>query len=37
LPDLHGVLSGFAAAAAGMIIATAVKLAEPLFHFRLGP
>src|SRR5215468_10759240 len=37
LPELHGVLSGLAAAAAGMIIATAVKLAEPLVRFRLGP
>src|SRR5499427_5148798 len=35
LPELHGVLSGLAAAAAGMIIATAVKLAEPLVRFRL--
>ena len=37
LPELHGVLSGLAAAAAGMIIATAAKLAEPLFLSRLGP
>src|SRR5215475_5648457 len=37
LPELHGVLSGLAAAAAGMIIATAVKLAEPLVRVRLGP
>jgi chromate transporter len=37
LPALHGVLSGLAAAAAGMVIATAVKLAEPLLRFRLGP
>ena len=37
LPELHGVLSGLAAAAAGMIIATAVKLAEPLVRIRLGP
>jgi len=37
LPKLHGVLSGLAAAAAGMIMATVVKLAEPLFRFRLGP
>ncbi|SRR5579871_61516 len=36
-PELHGVLSGLAAAAAGMIIATAIKLAEPLVRFRLGP
>ncbi|HMA73397.1 MAG TPA: chromate transporter [Xanthobacteraceae bacterium] len=37
LPELHGVLSGLAAAAAGMIIATALKMAEPLIRFRLGP
>src|SRR5262249_13073135 len=37
LPELHGVLSGLAAAAAGMIIATAVKLAEPLVRVRRGP
>jgi len=37
LPELHGVLSGLAAAAAGMIAATAVKLAEPLLRFRFGP
>jgi len=37
LPELHGMLSGLVAAAAGMIIATAVKLAEPLVRFRLGP
>jgi chromate transporter len=37
LPELRGVLSGLAAAAAGMIIATAVKLAEPPVRVRLGP
>jgi chromate transporter len=37
LPELRGVLSGLAAAAAGMIIATAVQMAEPLRRFRLGP
>lgn len=37
MPELHGVLSGLAAAAAGVIIATAIKLAEPLVRFRLGP
>jgi len=37
LPKLHGVLSALAAAAAGMIMATVIKLAEPLFRFRLGP
>jgi chromate transporter len=37
LPELHGVLSGLAAAAAGVVIATAVKLAEPLVRVRLGP
>jgi chromate transporter len=36
LPEVHGVLSGLAAAAAGLIIATAVKLAEPLVRVRLG-
>jgi chromate transporter len=37
LPALRGVLSGLAAAAAGMIIATAVQMAEPLRRFRPGP
>lgn len=37
LPELHGVLSGLAAAAAGVVIATAAQLAEPLFSSRLGP
>lgn len=37
LPELHGVLSGLAAAAAGLIVATAAKLAEPLARVRLGP
>jgi chromate transporter len=37
LPELRGVLSGLAAAAAGMIIATAVQMAEPLRRLRLGP
>jgi len=37
LPELRGVLSGLAAAAAGMIIATAVQMAEPLRRFRFGP
>jgi chromate transporter len=37
LPEIHGVLSGLAAAAAGVIIATAVKMAEPLARVRLGP
>jgi chromate transporter len=37
LPELRGVLSGLAAAAAGMIIATAVQMAEPLSRVRLGP
>jgi chromate transporter len=31
------MLSGLAAAAAGMIIATAVQMAEPLRRFRPGP
>jgi chromate transporter len=37
LPELHGVLSGLAAAAAGMIIATAAQMAEPLRRVRIGP
>ena len=37
LPQLRGVMSGVAAAAAGMVIATAVQMAEPLRKFRLGP
>jgi chromate transporter len=36
LPELRGVLSGLAAAAAGMIVATAVQMAEPLRRFRPG-
>jgi chromate transporter len=37
MPALRGVLSGLAAAAAGMIVATAVQMAEPLRRFRPGP
>ena len=37
LPEMHGVLSGLAAAAAGAVIAAAVKMAEPLVRVRLGP
>jgi len=37
LPEMHGMLSGLAAAAAGVIIAAAVKMAEPLGRVRLGP
>ncbi len=37
LPEMHGVLSGLAAAAAGAIIAAAIKMAEPLVRVRLGP
>jgi chromate transporter len=37
LPELRGVLSGLAAAAAGMIIATAAQMAEPLKRWRIGP
>src|SRR5215471_13118579 len=37
LPEMHGVLSGLAAAAAGVVSAAAVKLAEPLVRVRLGP
>ena len=34
-PEMHGVLSGLAAA--GAVIAAAVKMAEPLVRVRLGP
>jgi chromate transporter len=37
LTEMHGVLSGLAAAAAGAVIAAAVKMAEPLVRVRLGP
>jgi len=37
LPEMHGMLSGLAAAAAGAVIAAAVKMAEPLVRVRLGP
>lgn len=37
LPEMHGVLSGLAAAAAGVVITAAVKIAEPLVRVRLGP
>src|ERR1700722_13265278 len=37
LPELRGVLSGLAAAAGGMIIATAVQMAEPLKRWHIGP
>src|SRR5215467_4401248 len=37
LPEMHGVLSGLAAAAAGAVIAAAVKIAEPLVRVPLGP
>jgi len=37
LPEMHGVLSSLAAAAAGAVIAAAVKIAEPLVRVRLGP
>jgi chromate transporter len=33
-PEVHGTLNGVAAAAAGLILATAVKMTEPLFRRR---
>jgi chromate transporter len=37
LPELRGVLAGLAAGAAGLILSTAVQMAEPLARQRLGP
>ena len=37
LPQLSGLLSGLAAAAAGQIAATAVQMAEPMARRRFGP
>jgi chromate transporter len=37
LPRLEGMLSGLAAAAAGMILSTALQVAAPLRRMRLGP
>ena len=37
LPELRGVLAGLAAGAAGLILSTAVQMAEPLVRQRLGP
>lgn len=37
LPQIRGVLAGLAAAAAGLVIATAVQMAEPMMRRRLGP
>ncbi|HET9902146.1 MAG TPA: chromate transporter [Xanthobacteraceae bacterium] len=37
LPALRGVLAGEAAAAAGLIIAATLKIAEPVFRRRAGP
>lgn len=37
LPQLRGLLSGLAAAAAGQIVATSVQLAEPMAKSRFGP
>ena len=37
LPELQGVLTGLAAAAAGLIMSTAGQMAEPLLRKRLGP
>ncbi|MBV9969107.1 MAG: chromate transporter [Xanthobacteraceae bacterium] len=36
LPELRGVLAGLAAGAAGLILSTAVQMAEPLVRQRLG-
>jgi chromate transporter len=36
LPQLRGVLAGLAAGAAGLILSTAVQMAEPLVRRRLG-
>ena len=35
MPELRGLLAGIAAAAAGLILATAVQMAEPLLRQRL--
>lgn len=37
LPAFHGGLTGLAAAAAGLLISSAVQMAEPLFRKRLYP
>jgi chromate transporter len=37
LPRLRGILAGLAAAAAGLIIATAARMAEPLLRRRPKP
>jgi chromate transporter len=37
LPAFHGGLTGLAAAAAGLLISSAVQMAEPLFRRRLYP
>jgi chromate transporter len=37
LPEMHGMLSGLASAAAGAVIAAAAKMADPLVRVRLGP
>lgn len=37
MPQLRGLLSGLAAAAAGQIVATAVQMAEPMAKSRFGP
>jgi chromate transporter len=37
LPELRGVLTGLAAAAAGLIMSTAGQMAEPLLRRRPGP
>jgi chromate transporter len=37
LPELRGALTGLAAGAAGLILSTAVQMAEPLLRRRPGP
>lgn len=37
LPALQGILRGLAAAAAGLIIAAAIRMTEPLFRREAGP
>ena len=37
LPEMHGMLSGLVAAAAGAVIAATAKMAEPLVRVRPGP
>jgi len=37
LPGMRGLLAGLAAAAAGLIVATSIQMAEPLFRVRPKP